>query len=81
MNDRKSDEQRKNHQDVSPQALSVARTLDRVCRQPGLYTLTVEIPAHRRKPWRVRLARMELLRDTTTPSRRSRRGRGDEGNE
>lgn len=78
MNDRKSDQQSKNPQDVSPQALSVARTLDRVCRQPGLYTLTVEIPAHRRKPWRVRLARMELLRDTTTPARRSRHSRGQE---
>lgn len=52
--------------DISPQALSVARVLDRVCRLPGTYVLTIEIPAPRRKPWRVRLSRVELLRDTTT---------------
>lgn len=53
--------------DVSKQALSVARTLDRLCRAPGTYTITIEIPAHRRHPWRVQLARVELLRDTKTP--------------
>ena len=52
--------------DISKQALSVARVLDRVCRLPGTYVLTIEIPAHRRKPWRVRLTRQEVLRDTTT---------------
>lgn len=78
MNDSKSHEQSRDPRDVSPQALSVARTLDRVCRRPGYYTLTVEIPAHRRKPWRVRLSRMELLRDTTTPPRRSRPHKGQE---
>lgn len=66
MNDRKTDDKTRRHTDVSAQALSVARTLDRVCRVPGMYTLTIEIPAHRRKPWRVRLSRQELLRDTTT---------------
>ena len=53
-------------EDISKQALSVARVLDRVCRLPGTYVLTIEIPAPRRKPWRVRLSRVELLRDTTT---------------
>lgn len=52
--------------DVSKQALSIARMIDRVCRQPGAYVLTIEIPAHRRKPWRVRLTRQETLRETTT---------------
>lgn len=52
--------------DISKQALSIARMIDRVCRHPGAYVLTIEIPAHRRKPWRVRLTRQEVLRDTTT---------------
>ena len=54
------------HSDISKQALSVARVLDRVCRMPGTYVLIVEIPTHRRKPWHVRLTRQEVLRDTTT---------------
>lgn len=52
--------------DVSKQALSIARMIDRVCRRPGAYVLTIEIPAHRRKAWRVRLARQDVLRETTT---------------
>lgn len=66
MGEKARDDETRRHTDVSAQALSVARTLDRVCRVPGIYTLTIEIPAHRRKPWRVRLSRQELLRDTTT---------------
>jgi hypothetical protein len=52
--------------DISKQAHSIARIIDRVCRHPGTYVLTIEIPAHRRKAWRVRLTRQEVLRETTT---------------
>jgi len=38
---------------VSPPALSIARMLDRLCRSPGEYMLTITIPVHRRRPWQV----------------------------
>jgi peptide subunit release factor 1 (eRF1) len=47
---------------VSRQALSVARTLDRVCRTAGTYTITLTIPPHRRHPWQLQVSRVELLR-------------------
>jgi len=48
---------------VSRQALSVARMLDRVCHTPGVYTITLTIPLHRRQPWQLQVSRVEMLRD------------------
>lgn len=56
--------------DVSRQALSIARTVDRVCRAPGLYAIVVDIPPHQRNPWRVQVVSVDLLRELMTPRRR-----------
>lgn len=49
------------HTDVSPQALSIARAIDRACRLPGRYTITLHLPGHRQDPWEVEIARAEPL--------------------
>ncbi|HSM57446.1 MAG TPA: hypothetical protein VK879_14945 [Candidatus Sulfomarinibacteraceae bacterium] len=56
--------------DVSRQALSIARAVDRICRDPGRYTITIDVPSHRNNAWRVRVARVDLLRDMRTRRRR-----------
>ena len=56
--------------DVSANALSVARLLDRLCRAPGQYAVVVTVPAHRRAPWQVDFYRLDALRrGHTTPGR------------
>lgn len=56
-------------QDVSAQALSIARGLDRVARAPGCYTVVVAVPAHRGAPWAYELARVEVVRGDRTRGR------------
>lgn len=47
--------------DVSFRALAIGRAIDRLCRTPGTYAVTVVVPSHRRSPWQVKLFRVEGL--------------------
>lgn len=47
--------------DVSFRALAIGRAIDRLCRAPGTYAVTVVVPSHRRSPWQVKLYRVERL--------------------
>ncbi len=47
---------------VSPRALSIGRTIDRLCRQPGTYAITVTVPANRKAPWLVQFHRLDTMR-------------------
>ncbi|MCI0394480.1 MAG: hypothetical protein L0332_29950 [Chloroflexi bacterium] len=47
---------------ISRRALAIARLLDRHCRAPGRYTITIEIPAHARAPWSAEITRVEPIR-------------------
>ena len=52
--------------DVSRQALSIARALDRMILLPGRYTIIIDVPAHRRMPWEFELSRLDTLRRSRT---------------
>jgi hypothetical protein len=47
---------------VSPRAMSIGRTIDRLCRLPGTYAITVTVPSNRREPWLVQLHRLDTMR-------------------
>ena len=47
---------------ASRRAVSIARVIDRLCRAPGTYQITVVVPAHRRSPWQITYARLEVVR-------------------
>jgi hypothetical protein len=47
--------------DISPRILSLARAIERACRVPGRYTISLEIPAHPRAGWSAQIARSEML--------------------
>jgi hypothetical protein len=47
---------------VSPRALSIGRTIDRLCRLPGTYAITVTVPSNRRAPWLVQFHRLDTMR-------------------
>jgi hypothetical protein len=47
---------------VSPRALSIGRTIDRLCRLPGTYAITVTVPSNRHAPWLVQIHRLEAIR-------------------
>jgi len=47
---------------VSHRALTVARLIDRLCRAPGEYTITLTVPSHGRAPWEVQVSRVEGIR-------------------
>jgi len=47
---------------VSHKALTVARLIDRHCRAPGIYTVTLLVPTHSRNPWKVEVSRLERIR-------------------
>ncbi len=47
--------------DISFQSLVIGRLIDRLCRAPGTYAITIVIPVHRRAHWQVSLFRHELL--------------------
>lgn len=61
------------HVDVSPQALSIARAIDRACRVPGRYTITLLLPGRRQDAWEVEIARAEPLQRMAA-GRRKRAG-------
>lgn len=47
--------------DVSFRALAIGRAIDRLCRTPGTYAVTVVVPSHRRSPWQVIFYRAEVV--------------------
>ena len=47
---------------VSSRALSIGRTIDRLCRLPGTYAITVTVPLNRRAPWLVQFHRLDTMR-------------------
>jgi hypothetical protein len=47
---------------ISTRALTIARIIDRLCRQPGSYTITVTVAQERKAPWVVQFHYQELLR-------------------
>ena len=47
---------------VSHRALSIGRAIDRLCRMPGSYAITVTVPSNRRAPWLVQFHRLEPMR-------------------
>lgn len=49
-------------EDISARALSIGRIIDRLCRAPGTYIITLVIPTHRRAPWLIEFHRLEKLR-------------------
>lgn len=48
---------------ASGRAVSIARIIDRLCRAPGTYQVTVVVPVHRRSPWQITYARVEVVRN------------------
>ncbi len=46
---------------VSREAMRIARALDRHCRKPGRYSITLTIPASTRQSWKVEISWMEPL--------------------
>lgn len=57
-------------QSISHQAHGLARIVDQTCRAPGVYTVRVVIPEHRRAEWTIEVARAESLRVALLPSKR-----------
>jgi len=47
---------------ASARAVSIGRVIDRLCRAPGTYQITVVVPVHRRAPWEITYARVEVVR-------------------
>ena len=52
-------------QDVSHQALGLARLVDRFCRQPGRYVIILDVPDPRRQVWQIELLLVDALQRTT----------------
>jgi hypothetical protein len=46
---------------ASRRAVRLARHIDRLCRVPGRYVIVVDVPAHRRAPWAIEIARQEVI--------------------
>jgi len=55
---------------ASGRAVSIARVLDRLCRAPGTYQITVVVPAHRRGPWQISYAKLEVVRQEQVARRK-----------
>jgi hypothetical protein len=47
--------------DVSAEAMSLARAVDRVCKRPGRYVVVIEVGEKGRGGWQVEVGRLELL--------------------
>lgn len=47
---------------ASGRAVGIARVIDRLCRAPGTYQITVVVPVHRRGPWQITYGRVEVVR-------------------
>ena len=57
----RSDDGRR-RQDVSHQALGLARLVDRACSEPGRYILLLDLPVPMRHPWKVQIRHAGILR-------------------
>jgi hypothetical protein len=70
--DRRSEKKEAARPDVgaSGRAVSIARVLDRLCRAPGTYQITVVVPVHRRSPWQISYARVEVVRQENVARRK-----------
>ena len=55
---------------ASARAISIGRVIDRLCRTPGAYQITIVVPVHRRAPWQVTYARLEPLRKESISGRK-----------
>ena len=47
---------------ASARAVGIGRVIDRLCRMPGSYQITIVVPAHRRAPWQITYSKLETLR-------------------
>ena len=47
---------------ASARAVRIGRVIDRLCRAPGTYQITIAVPVQRRAPWQVTYYRMEPMR-------------------
>jgi hypothetical protein len=47
---------------ASARAVSIGRVIDRLCRAPGTYQITIAVPVQRRAPWQITYYRMEPMR-------------------
>ena len=52
----------KRSQDVSHQALGLARLVDRACTEPGRYIILLDLPDPTRHPWKVQIHHAGILR-------------------
>lgn len=62
QDDRKNVAARSPDMGASSRAVSIGRVIDRLCRAPGTYQITVTVPVHRRSPWQITYARLEIAR-------------------
>ena len=53
--------------DVSRQALTIARIIDRLCQRPGEYQIRVTVPDNRRRPWIIDFYQVDRLRSLKLP--------------
>ena len=47
---------------TSARAVSIGRVIDRLCRAPGTYQISICVPVQRRAPWQITYYRMEPMR-------------------
>ncbi|UCG24984.1 MAG: hypothetical protein JSW55_03040 [Chloroflexota bacterium] len=51
---------------ASARAVSIGRVIDRLCRAPGTYQITIAVPVQRRAPWQITYYRLEPMRKEMT---------------
>lgn len=47
---------------ASARAVRIGRVIDRLCRAPGTYQITIAVPVQRRAPWQITYYRLEPMR-------------------
>jgi hypothetical protein len=50
------------HADLPPALVSLVRQIARDCAAPGRYTITLEVPDHKRRPRTAEISRVERIR-------------------
>ena len=51
---------------ASARAVRIGRVIDRLCRTPGTYQITIDVPVQRRAPWQITFYRLEPMRKEMT---------------
>ena len=51
---------------ASARAVRIGRVIDRLCRAPGTYQITIAVPIQRRAPWQITYYRLEAIRKEVT---------------